>query len=90
MYVYMALGASIGGFLNCRRPILVVDAAYCKGNYKGIMLVAMSIDANKQVYPMAFELGDKEKDESWTWFMTRLRTTISAVNGLVFVDFCVE
>ena len=49
------------------------------------MLVAVSIDANKQVYSVAFGLGDKENDESWIWFFTRLRTIIDDVDGLVFV-----
>lgn len=49
-YVYIALGASIGGFVNCIRPVLMVDVAHCKGKYKGVMLIAVSIDANMQVY----------------------------------------
>ena len=40
-YVYMALEASIRGFLNCIRPVLVVDAAYCKGKHTSIMLVTI-------------------------------------------------
>ncbi|KAA0060748.1 MuDRA-like transposase [Cucumis melo var. makuwa] len=65
-YVYMALRAFIRGFLNCIRLVVVVDATHCKGKYKGIMLVPVSIDANKQVCPIAFGLGDKEINESWT------------------------
>ncbi|TYK07187.1 MuDRA-like transposase [Cucumis melo var. makuwa] len=33
-YVYMALGASIRGFLNYIRLVIVVDVAHCKGKYK--------------------------------------------------------
>lgn len=46
-YVYMTLEAYIRWSLNFIRMILVVDVAHCKGKYKGIMLVAVSIDANK-------------------------------------------
>lgn len=28
-YVYMKLGASISGFLNCIKPVIIVDAAHC-------------------------------------------------------------
>ena len=35
----------------------MVDIANYKGNYRGIMFVALSIDANKQIYPLAFGLG---------------------------------
>lgn len=54
----------------------MIDVAHFKGTYKGIMLVVVSIDANQQVYPIAFGLGDKKNDESRTWFMTSLRTTV--------------
>lgn len=64
----------------------MVDSANCKGKYKDIMLVVMSIDANKQIYLVVFGLGDKENDESWMWFLRRLDTTIGHVNGLVFVS----
>lgn len=40
------------------------DVVQCKGKHKGIMLIAVSIDANNQVYPVAFRLGDRENDES--------------------------
>ena len=62
----MALEVYIRGFLKLHK-------AHCKGKYKDIMLVAMSINANKQVYPVAFgQLSDKENDESWSWFTRRL------------------
>lgn len=84
-YVYMALRAFIRGFLNCIRLVVVVNATHCKGKYKGIMLVPVSIDANKQVCPIAFGLGDKEINESWTWFIRRLQITITTANRLVIV-----
>ena len=68
---------------TCIRPVLMVDIVCYKREYKSIMLVVVSIDANKQVYPMAFGLGDKENDESWMCFMRKL-TTIGAVNRLVY------
>lgn len=42
-YVYMALGVSIRGFLNSIRSGLVYDVFHYKENYKGIMLVVVSI-----------------------------------------------
>lgn len=82
----MAVEVFVRGLLNCIRPVIRVDATHCKGKYKGIMLVAMSIDSNKQVYPMTFGLSDKENDESWTWFMRRLQININVINEVVFVS----
>lgn len=64
----------------------MVDVAHMKGKYKGITLVAVSIDANKQIYPLAFRLNDKENDDSWMWFMRLLQSTVGVANGLVFVS----
>lgn len=63
-YMYMTLGASIQAFFYCIRLGLVVDSSYCNGKYKSIMLVVMSIGANKRVYPVSFELSDKKNNES--------------------------
>lgn len=47
-----------------------------------------SIDDNKKIYYHAFGLGDKENNESWTWFMRRLEKPINDMNELVFVSDC--
>lgn len=50
-YAYMALRASIDGFLTSGRPVIVVDGTHLKGKYKGIMFVAATKDVNEQIFP---------------------------------------
>ncbi|XP_022158254.1 uncharacterized protein LOC111024785 [Momordica charantia] len=50
-YAFMALGCSIRGFRSCIRAILVIDGAHLKGKYKGVILIASSVDGNNQIYP---------------------------------------
>nr|GEV97423.1 transposase, MuDR, MULE transposase domain protein [Tanacetum cinerariifolium] len=52
--LFIALGASIRTFLNYLRPLLIIDAANLKGKYKGTNLVAVGIDGNNQIVPIAF------------------------------------
>lgn len=85
-YAYMALRASIDGFLICGRPVIVVDDTHLKGRYKGIMFVAATKDANEQIFPLAFGIGDKENDNSWTWFLRQLKRTFGSPDNLLFVS----
>ncbi|GJW71642.1 hypothetical protein Tco_0128559 [Tanacetum coccineum] len=52
--LFIAIGASIRTFLNCLRPLLIIDAAHLKGLYKGTNLVAMGMDGNNHIVPIAF------------------------------------
>ncbi|XP_022158318.1 protein FAR-RED ELONGATED HYPOCOTYL 3-like [Momordica charantia] len=84
-YAFMALGCSIQGFRSCIRTVLVIDGAHLKGKYKGVILIASSVDGNNQLYPLAFGIVDRETNESWTWFLERVKSCIGDVEGLVFV-----
>lgn len=76
MYMFLAFGASIEGFRNLRR-VLVVDGTHLSGKYKGVLLTASREDANFQVFPLAFAVVDSENDDSWTWFFEKLERIIA-------------
>ncbi|GJR92847.1 transposase, MuDR, MULE transposase domain protein [Tanacetum coccineum] len=52
--LFIALGASIRTFVNYLRPLLIIDAAHLKGQYKGTNLIAVGMDGNNQIVPIAF------------------------------------
>ncbi|GJX24098.1 hypothetical protein Tco_0228543 [Tanacetum coccineum] len=52
--LFIALGASIRMFFNYLRPLLIIDATHLKGEYKGTNLVAVGMDVNNQIVPVAF------------------------------------
>ncbi|XP_057790698.1 protein FAR1-RELATED SEQUENCE 5-like [Salvia miltiorrhiza] len=85
-YVFMALSASISGFLASGRLVIVVDGTHLKGKYKGIMFVAATKDGNEQIFPLVVGIGDKENDNSWTWFFRQLRKTFGCPDHLLFVS----
>ncbi|KAL3636861.1 hypothetical protein CASFOL_019160 [Castilleja foliolosa] len=85
-YSFFALHASIKGFNEYCRPVIVVDGTFLKGKSKGVLFVAVTKDGNEQVFPLAFGLADKEKDESWVWFMQQLRNAFSCRENLVIVS----
>lgn len=85
-YAFMALSASISGFLSSGRPVIVVDGTHLKGKYRGVMFVASTKDGNEQIFPLAVGIGDKENDSSWTWFFEQLRSTFGCPDNLLIVS----
>ncbi|GJW93446.1 transposase, MuDR, MULE transposase domain protein [Tanacetum coccineum] len=58
------------------RPLIIIDAAHLKGTYQGINLVAVRMDGNNQIRPIATGVSQGETGESWTWFLSKLKDCI--------------
>ncbi|XP_034197459.1 uncharacterized protein LOC117612938 [Prunus dulcis] len=78
LYFFMAVGACIRGFQSSMRPVIAVDATHLKCKYKGVLFVANAFDGNRNIYPLAFRIGDLETDASWHWFFSKLHEVIVA------------
>ncbi|KAL0312508.1 UNVERIFIED_CONTAM: hypothetical protein Sradi_5650100 [Sesamum radiatum] len=70
-YVFWAFRPCIQGFRYCRN-VISVDGTHLYTRYKHKLLVAVTLDANNQVLPLAFALVDEETLASWTWFLQML------------------
>ena len=53
---------------------------------EGICSLLLHLDANNQLYPIAFTVVDSKNNNSWMYFMLKLRDTIREVENLVFVS----
>ncbi|KAL4022875.1 hypothetical protein IC575_016621 [Cucumis melo] len=84
-YLFMAVGACVRGFLNCIRPVIVMDETFLKNKYRGQLIVAVCLDGNNQIYPLAFGVVDRETDDSIQWFLEKLKGAIGEVPNLGFV-----
>ncbi|KAL0557176.1 hypothetical protein IC582_005694 [Cucumis melo] len=84
-YLFMAVGACVRGFLNCIRTVIVMDGTLLKNKYRGQLIVAVCLDGNNQIYPLAFGVVDRETDDSIQWFLEKLKGAIEEVPNLVFV-----
>ncbi|KAL0345776.1 UNVERIFIED_CONTAM: hypothetical protein Sradi_4408900 [Sesamum radiatum] len=70
-YVFRAFRPCIQGFRYCRN-VISVDGTHLCTRYKHKLLVAVTLDANNQVLPLAVALVDEETLASWTWFLQML------------------
>ncbi|XP_013639661.1 PREDICTED: protein FAR1-RELATED SEQUENCE 3-like [Brassica oleracea var. oleracea] len=84
-YLFVALGASIQGF-EYMRKFITVDATFLKTVEDGVLIIATAQDPNRHHYPIAFSVVDGEKNASWNWFFTTLKTVIPDSTELVFVS----
>jgi transposase-like protein len=58
----------VEAFKHCC-DILSIDGTFFTGKYEGIMLIAIGIDADHQLVPLAFAIMEKENSGSWGWFL---------------------
>lgn len=69
--VYWSFEQCIDAFKHCR-PILFVDATFLTGKYYGALMLAVGIDAEDQLIPLAFALTEGENN-AWFLDIVRLR-----------------
>ena len=62
----------------------MVDGTFLKNNYKGVLLVATSVDGKSNLYHVAFGVVDSENERSWEWFMRQLKVVIADDHHLAF------
>ncbi|GJS66833.1 heat stress transcription factor B-4-like protein [Tanacetum coccineum] len=65
----ICLGALKLGFRACIRDLLGLDGAFMKGPFPGQVLVAVGLDSNNGIYPLAYALVEAESKSSWCWFL---------------------
>ncbi|GJU42479.1 transposase, MuDR, MULE transposase domain protein [Tanacetum coccineum] len=51
--LYVSFGFAIRSFLRYMRPLIIIDGAHLKGNYLGTNLLAVGMDGNNQIIPLA-------------------------------------
>ncbi|KAK2655056.1 hypothetical protein Ddye_008108 [Dipteronia dyeriana] len=85
-YMFIAHAASLHGFLTVIRPVIAIDGTHLKGKFFGIMFVAICLDGNNQVFPLAYGFGDVENEISWTWFFNELKNAIGSPKDCMIIS----
>jgi hypothetical protein len=66
------LGAYIEAFKLCR-PVICIDDTFLIGKYNRTILTT---DSNNQLLPLAIAFAEGENDDSWHWFLERLKNMV--------------
>uniref|UniRef100_K3ZC83 SWIM-type domain-containing protein n=1 Tax=Setaria italica TaxID=4555 RepID=K3ZC83_SETIT len=65
------------------RPVILVDGTFLTGKYKGTLMMAVAVDPEQQIVPLAFALVESENNESWSWFMKLVRVNVLGPSRIV-------
>nr|XP_027120446.1 uncharacterized protein LOC113737406 [Coffea arabica] len=66
--LFISFKGQKNGFLTDCRPFIGFDGCYLKGNFGGLLLTAVALDANNSIFPIAFAVAESENKETWSWF----------------------
>ncbi|XP_077252386.1 uncharacterized protein LOC143891737 [Tasmannia lanceolata] len=82
--LFWTFSPSIRSFHRTLRPIILVDGTHLRGKYLGILLIAIGVDGNNVLYPLAFGVVETENENSWRWFFMLLRQYVLAAEMNIF------
>ncbi|GKD75807.1 transposase, MuDR, MULE transposase domain protein, partial [Tanacetum coccineum] len=75
--LYVGFGVEIRDFLTSMRPLIIIDGAHLKGTYEGTNLLAVGMDGNNQIVPIATGMCQGgESTEAWSFFSSKLKESI--------------
>ncbi|XP_071939015.1 uncharacterized protein [Coffea arabica] len=66
--MFISFKAQRSGFVEGCRPFVGFDGCFLKGSYGGVLLTAVTLDANNSIFPIAFAVAEAENKETWSWF----------------------
>ncbi|XP_057423577.1 uncharacterized protein LOC130717381 [Lotus japonicus] len=76
---FVCLDAMKKGFVRGCRPWFGIDGCHLKGQYGGVLLSAVAVDGNKDIFPIAFAVVEVECKGSWMFFLSLLNDALSSV-----------
>ncbi|KAF7842517.1 uncharacterized protein G2W53_004815 [Senna tora] len=84
--IFVCLAACRDGFLNGCRPFFGLDGCHLKGPYGGVLICAVSLDANNGLFPIAFAVVEVESKDSWSYFLEHLLEAIGDDRYIIMSD----
>ncbi|KAL2932594.1 NAD kinase [Bienertia sinuspersici] len=75
--IFISFAAQFKGLITGCRGLVGVDGCHLKGNYGGILLSAVSLDGNNEIFPVAVAVVDSENKTSWSWFFHHLKNILT-------------
>lgn len=83
---FWAFVTCLQSFRTSQRLMIVVDVSHLRGKYPRVLLVAITHDANHQLFPIAFAFAKAEHHDSWELFLVNLSMALGEPNDLTIVS----
>jgi MULE transposase domain len=63
------------------RNFIAVDVCHCLSRYKQTLFIAAGIDANNNVLPLCWMIGQGENQQNWTIFFQNLKRAFAGFDN---------
>ncbi|XP_026405382.1 uncharacterized protein LOC113300354 [Papaver somniferum] len=83
---FISFEACITGFNKYFRPMLIIDATFLTGKFRGGLMVACGKTGNQEIFPLAFGLVSAENDDNWRWFLENLKGIVDDDRPLTIIS----
>lgn len=70
---YFSLDACNRGYLSACIPIICIDGCHVKTKVRGILLIAVRVDINGCINPIAMAIVELGSQVTWKWFINMLK-----------------
>ncbi|XP_068635264.1 uncharacterized protein [Aristolochia californica] len=74
------------GFDEGCRPVIFLSGTSLKNRHQETLLSATSIDADNEMFPVAFGIVDTENEANWVWFLNELKQVVKSDRCLTFIS----
>ncbi|XP_052116380.1 uncharacterized protein LOC127746587 [Arachis duranensis] len=75
----------IEAFRHCK-PVVSIDGTHLYGKYGGTLLLAIAQDGNSNILPIAFAFVEGENAESWSFFLSNLRSHVTLHGDILVIS----
>ena len=76
---FLCFDAMKKDFINGCRPFLGIDGCHLKGPFRGVLLAAISLDGNNDLFPVAITIVEVECKDSWLFFLHHLDVALVSI-----------
>ena len=74
--MFLCFEAMKMGFIRGCRPFIGLDGCFMKGPFGGCAMVAIALDGNRGLFPVAMAVVEAECKDSWLFFLDCLKGCI--------------
>ncbi|XP_074313914.1 uncharacterized protein LOC141649112 [Silene latifolia] len=75
--LFVSFYAQFRGVIEECRSLIGVDGTHLKRNHGGVLLSAIAVDGNNEIFPVAVGVVEAENKESWSQFFYHLKQVLS-------------
>ncbi|XP_057720210.1 uncharacterized protein LOC130934684 [Arachis stenosperma] len=83
--LFWTFSPCVEAFQYCK-PLVSIDGTHLYGKYGGTLLLAIAQDGNSNILLIAFALVEGENMESWSFFLSNLRTHVMPQEGILVIS----